>query len=515
MAVNTNAAPRRDAAPHRRDGFLTVSLILVLILILFAASIFCGWVFAQRVDRLYRGRIYPNVYALGVNLSGMTPEDAAAALDTVAQAVDVGMLILTDGDKRWTFAWSEAGLHMDTQAMAAEAYAVGRTGNFADQVRIWMDYDDVPMRFAVDAEAARGLLAQVAEEASRPPIDPTIRLENGEVVVVPGQAGRVVNVTQTLFALTTVAGDLSRVELPLVFEDVQPALPDVENVTAQAEALLSRSVTVSAYDVLTEQTLTWALDRDDIAPWLRLMAGPGGETAVDANLYAIRETLVSLAEGLGDGRGFRYDAAAQQVLEAFDAGGGAVDVYLTHPERTYIVQPGDTLTSLSAKFGMPSGLVAEANPGIDYDHLSVGQQLVIPSQDVLTPYLPVPGKKIVVDLDAQRVRVYENGELRYDWPVSTGLPDSPTHRGTFQVLAKHEKAFASQWNLWMPYFVAVYPAGGGVENGFHELPILANGQRLWAGTLGHPASFGCIILGIPEAETLYNWAEVGVIVVIE
>jgi lipoprotein-anchoring transpeptidase ErfK/SrfK len=26
---------------------------------------------------------------------------------------------------------------------------------------------------------------------------------------------------------------------------------------------------------------------------------------------------------------------------------------------------------------------------------------------------------------------------------------------------------------------------------------------------------GCIILGIPEAETLYNWVEVGVVVVIE
>ena len=67
----------------------------------------------------------------------------------------------------------------------------------------------------------------------------------------------------------------------------------------------------------------------------------------------------------------------------------------------------------------------------------------------------------------------------------------------------------------MPYFIAVYPAGGGVENGFHELPILTNEQRLWAGSLGRPASFGCIILGIPEAKTLYNWVEVGVVVVIE
>ncbi|MDY0019686.1 MAG: L,D-transpeptidase [Anaerolineae bacterium] len=67
----------------------------------------------------------------------------------------------------------------------------------------------------------------------------------------------------------------------------------------------------------------------------------------------------------------------------------------------------------------------------------------------------------------------------------------------------------------MPYFMGIYPAGGTVYNGIHELPILSSGQRLWEGTLGSPASFGCIILGIPQAETLYAWAEIGVVVVIE
>ena len=67
----------------------------------------------------------------------------------------------------------------------------------------------------------------------------------------------------------------------------------------------------------------------------------------------------------------------------------------------------------------------------------------------------------------------------------------------------------------MPYFMGVYVAGGNVTNGFHELPILPNGQRLWAGNLCSPASFGCIILGIPQAETLCSWAEIGVVVVIE
>jgi len=505
----------RRPTPTRQNGAFAGGLILVLLLCLVAASFFCVWVFLQRMERLYAHHIYPRVYALGVPIGGMTTTEAARALEGVAAQLNTGMLILTDGDQRWSFAWSQAGLRVDARAMAEEAYRFGRDGGIEGQLSVWLRHADTPLRFTYDAEAGRAVLEQVATEASTPPEEATIRLENGQVVIVPGKPGRVMNVSQTLLALTTAKAGLHRVEVPLTFEIVHPVEPNTADITAQAEALLARNITLTAYDVLTDQTLTWALNREMLATWLRLTPGPDGKPVVDANLYAIRDSLVALAEALGDGRGFRYDEAAQQVFRAFDAGGGTVALYLTHPQRTYSVQSGDTLTSLSAKFGMPSGLVAEANPGIDYNRLSVGQQIIIPSQDVLTPYMPVPGKRVVVSLAEQRVRVYERGALLYDWPTSTGIATSPTHQGVFQVLSKHEKAFASQWDLWMPYFIAVYPAGGGVENGFHELPILANGQRLWAGSLGRPASFGCIILGIPEAETLYNWAEVGVVVVVE
>jgi lipoprotein-anchoring transpeptidase ErfK/SrfK len=49
-------------------------------------------------------------------------------------------------------------------------------------------------------------------------------------------------------------------------------------------------------------------------------------------------------------------------------------------------------------------------------------------------------------------------------------------------------------------------------NGIHGLPLLSNGRRMWANSLGRPASYGCIILGLEEAEWLYEWAETGVIV---
>jgi hypothetical protein len=66
----------------------------------------------------------------------------------------------------------------------------------------------------------------------------------------------------------------------------------------------------------------------------------------------------------------------------------------------------------------------------------------------------------------------------------------------------------------MPHWLGIYWAGS-LENGIHALPILSNGQRLWAGYLGTPVSFGCVILGVEEARMLYGWAVVGMPVVIQ
>ena len=497
-----------------RDTF-AVGVFFVLVVALITVTLFCGWVFLKRMERLYRHHIFPNVYALGIDLGGKTPAQAAAALEEVAPYLDSGLLILRDGEERWSYPWFVAGLKLDIEAVVVAAYAKGRGPSLNDQVAVWLYYHDIPPRFTYDEEPARDLLARLSNQVSSPAVDPELAMKQGSIVVIPGQPGRLLDIETMLVRLRETAGTPSTVEVDLAFEIVPPPELDVEAITAESEALLARQIRLHTYDILKEQTLTWTLARDEIATWLYLATDEDGEPRVAINQHGIRNTLLALADGLGDGRGFFFDEAAAQTLAAFDRGETDLWLYLTHPERTYVVQPGDTLTSLSARHGMPGGLVAEANPEIDIDRLYVGQVIRIPSQDVLTPYMPVPNKKIVVNIAEQRTRVYENGQLLHEWTVSTGLKDSPTHQGTFQVLGKDEKAYASQWDLWMPYFISVYPAGGGVMNGFHELPFLSNGQRLWAGSLGRPASYGCIILGIPDAEILYNWVEVGVTVVIE
>ncbi len=125
-----------------------------------------------------------------------------------------------------------------------------------------------------------------------------------------------------------------------------------------------------------------------------------------------------------------------------------------------------------------------------------------------SPEIP-PDTIIVVGVAEQRMHVYENGELIYDFIVSTGEPGRDTAFGEFEILDKIDVAYASTWNLDMPYWMGIYWSGP-LENGIHALPIVKHtGYKLWDGFLGQRVSYGCVILDDDDAATLFNWAEIG------
>jgi LysM repeat protein len=176
---------------------------------------------------------------------------------------------------------------------------------------------------------------------------------------------------------------------------------------------------------------------------------------------------------------------------------------LPDPE-TYTVRRGDTLHSIATRFGTTTYELARlngiANPSLIY----VGQILRLKGS------APTPtggGKLIVVDLSEQHMYVYQGDQLVFSFVVSTGRPGSNTLPGEYRIQSKIPNAYAATWNLWMPYWMGIYWAGS-LENGIHALP-LQNGVLTWAGWLGTPISYGCIILGTNEAALLYNWAEMG------
>lgn len=250
-------------------------------------------------------------------------------------------------------------------------------------------------------------------------------------------------------------------------------------------------------DTLYALAARFAVSASDLKRWNDL---------TDDSLLQVGDELL-LAEGAAPGEA-ELANAGPPIGEPTAV--GPVALPESPRDQTVTVQPGDTLSSIAAAHGTTANTLLRLN-GLDGDFLSAGQSLRIPRAGQ-GPSGLVGAKRIEVDVSEQRMYVWQGDTLVWNFTISTGLPGYGTRRGTFAVQSKVPKAWSSAWQLWMPNWLGIYWAGGS-ENGIHALPII-NGQRLWGGYLGTPISYGCVVLGIADAEALYQWAEMGTPVVI-
>jgi len=506
---------------NRRIGWAIFSGILAAIGLCVGVG---GLALTSRVySQHYAGHIYPGVSVYGVNLGRLTVDEAAAVLQSAFPDPAALPLTLRDGDRVWSHSWVDLGLHLDSLATARLAYRVGREGTPEQQCALQLracvaGWPLSPIVVLPDPTQAAAALGALAPEVLVPPVDAGLIIRPGGVTPVPARAGRGLDVEATVAVLQHAVGvGPEGLVMELLMRPVAPAIGDPGTAQAQAEALLARPFTLVADDPLTGFSATWTVEPEAVAEWLvaqRVEDDDGARLVLMVQEEAVRTYLDGLGDQLTDGVALDVEGTLPALRAAVEAGESQATVALVHLPRTYTVQPGDTLMSVARAHGFPVWRLVEANPGIEPGELRPGQQIVIPSVDVLFPLPLITGRRFVIDVSDQHLYAYEGDTLVYDFLCSTGISSSPTLTGTFQVLSKEENAYASSWDLWMPHFLGIYRSGTDFTNGIHALPTLSSGARLWEGYLGRPVSYGCIVVGVNEAAALYKWAELGTLVVI-
>ncbi len=180
-------------------------------------------------------------------------------------------------------------------------------------------------------------------------------------------------------------------------------------------------------------------------------------------------------------------------------------------QTTYAVRAGDTLSGIARRCGTTVDALARLNGIANPSAIAAGQVLRLPGAAAApapAPAVSGGGKRIVINLSEQHLYAYQGDQVVYSFVISSGAAPSRTRTGEFRVQSKIPKAYGAAWGFWMPYWLGIYYAGT-TENGIHALPVYANGQTLWAGYLGRPISYGCVVLGTHDAQVLYDWAEIG------
>jgi len=499
----------------RRNGRSPLKVLMVLVGAVVGLAVCLALAALASYYGYYQstGRIIPGVSAGPVYLGGMTREEALVAIQAGwgAQA----RIRVTNGVQTQEVSPAELGLSIDAEAAVQRAQAAGHGGLiFSEMTQMLVAaWEGWPVRVEshMDEKVARARLEALLPALSLAPVNATIKLENGAPVAVPSALGYTLDVDATLAALVAdPAGIMQEGVLAVTSQPVAPRVSDVGPALAEAQRLLDTPVKIEAYDPVSDERLNWTAPREQVATWLTVLPSDEGPQ-VGLDPQYMQAYLAELAASLGDGR----TLVAQQEpaeLAAFARQGKPLTLRVRHPATTYVVQPGDTLLKIGWNLGIPYWMIQKANPGLNPDALSAGATINIPSKDDLLPLPVVPNKRIIISISHQRLRVYENGQEIGVHLISTGIDRSPTQPGIFQVQEHELNAYASVWDLYMPHWLGIYEAWPGFMNGIHGLPMLSSGRRLWADVLGRPASYGCIILDLPTAEWLYNWAEEGVVV---
>ncbi len=464
-------------------------------------------------SHVFTGRIFPNVWALGVHLGDLTVDEAAQALNE-AWANRI-RLKLVDGERSWVAAPTELGMSLDARKTAEAARAVGLSG-------VPFGYGIRPV-VAVNYTTAQTYLLDLTETTDYPPRNATFRWEADDLVGVPGTDGRMLDVPNTLDKLIDdpILPVLTQ-RLDLVMETLEPVQRDPKPFLEDVRAIASQPLSLSGYDPFLDQSVIWQAPRDVVVTWLE--AGENGlmlrEDVFAPFLDAQNQSLNApdAPQRFLDPRETR-----DNVLAALKAKQTTVNLRIRYRDTQYQVVRGDTGFKISRKTGIPFYLIEEANPNRDLNVLSVGDIINLPSRDKALPLPPVANKRIVVNLDTQSLVAFENGQVVFSWLISSGISSAPTSPGIYQILSHNEVASGSSFTLcaenglncgqWeMYWFMGMYEVRPGLMNGFHGAVLLPNGAYLGGGNVGAPYTFGCVMSLNSNAKLLYDWADLGTVV---
>jgi vancomycin resistance protein YoaR len=198
---------------------------------------------------VYAGRIFPGVSVAGVDLSGMTRQEAAVKLSEALSFSTTGKILFRDGEKAWIATPAELGMVFDPSSSAVTAYQLGRSGGplkaLSGQVHAGGAGVSVAPVIVFDQRVAYQYLTQISTQVNQPLVEASLKLEGTNVVTQPGQVGRELKIDATLVYLAAQLQTFSDGEVPLVVQEIQPQLLDLSAQADTARQILSQPLTLT------------------------------------------------------------------------------------------------------------------------------------------------------------------------------------------------------------------------------------------------------------------------------
>ena len=294
--VHKPSAPVKASPLGQAILSLAIGLALLTALVVLVPGVY---------SYVYDGRIYPGVAVGGVDLSGLTIQQATALLNERLDYPTRGKIAFQEGTTLWTVKPADLGLFLDVQTTALAAYNLGRTGSLleriADRWRAWSAGVDLAPLMVFDQRIAQNYLQGLAKQIDRPIIEATLGVNGVDVVVNSGQVGRTLDIPMALSRLNTQLQTLTDGLVPLVVNETPPVILDATTQAELARKILSAPLTIQIPKVEEGDPGPWTFEPAALAQMLtiqRVKTDTGEIYQVGLSNDALRNFLMNIAPSL-------------------------------------------------------------------------------------------------------------------------------------------------------------------------------------------------------------------------
>jgi vancomycin resistance protein YoaR len=306
----------------RRAPIAAQALAAIFLGSLIFVALVVAWVVGYQL--WYAGRVFPGVSVAGVDVSGMSPDQAALRLSERLSYPISGKVMFREGDRAWVVSPVQLGMVFDPSASARTAYDLGRRGGLFSaldgQIRArTFGYDIAPV-IIFDQRVAYQYLQGLAQQVDQPVIEASLQIDGANVTPIAGQSGRAVDVQATLSRLSSQLQTFRDGEVPLVAHETQPSLTDVSAEADVARQILSQPLQITMPASQAGDPGPWVFQPEVLAHMIILQKAPEGSSS-QAQVTLSPQVLQQMLSGVESSvdrqaanARFHFDDATGQLI---------------------------------------------------------------------------------------------------------------------------------------------------------------------------------------------------------
>ena len=235
--------------------------LLVLLLLFLAAAGVVGWINYQRMRDeydAYRALIQPGIMIAGVDVGGLSPEEAAEQVRSRVANPYFQDFFLAYQDEILVLSPRDAlALKIPVDEMVMEAVAASHSYDYWEGFRLWVRGEtetldrQIPLRMDFDKSAAAGYLESAAEAHDVLPTEPMVDVK--KLAFLPGSPGWHLDVESAARMVNERVADPNQrhVELPVHIDEPDQSQARIASMLSTLGPLMEKAPTPPSYFTAT------------------------------------------------------------------------------------------------------------------------------------------------------------------------------------------------------------------------------------------------------------------------